>query len=114
MQVSGDARTLTSNAVGQRIAIGVHIEEGPLYSLGEITFKHNKAISDANFLRRLFPIERGDILSRTKMANGLDNLKKAYGELGYINFVAVPLPVSMIKTESWHLISTSMRASNFT
>ena len=91
-QVSGDARTLTSNAVGQRIVISVRVDEGPLYSLGEITFKHNKAISDSAFLRRLFPIERGDILSRTKIANGLDNLKKAYGELGYINFTTVPTP----------------------
>jgi outer membrane protein assembly factor BamA len=38
----------------------------------------------------LFPIEDGDIFSRQKIADGLDNLRKAYGQLGYVDFVAVP------------------------
>jgi outer membrane protein assembly factor BamA len=91
-QVSGDAKTLTSNAVGQRIAINMQVDEGPQFVFGQITFKHNKAISDIAFLQGLFPMQRGELFSREKMTRGLENLKKAYDKLGYINFTPVPTP----------------------
>lgn len=91
-QVGGNARTLTSNAVGQRVAISMEVEEGPQYRFGEIILKNNKAIADLGFLRGLFPIQRDEIVSREKIANGLENLKNAYGELGYINYTPVPTP----------------------
>ena len=66
------------------------IEEGDQYRLGKITFKNNKAISNTAALRILFPLKDGDIFSREKIAKGLENLRKAYGEFGYINFTAFP------------------------
>ena len=39
-------------------------------------------------MRSLFPIKDGDIFSREKIGKGLENLRKAYGELGYINFTS--------------------------
>jgi outer membrane protein insertion porin family len=90
VQVSGEAKTLTSSPTSQRIAISVHVDERVQYRLREITFKRNKAISDVTVLRGLFPIKDGDIFSREKIAMGLENLRKAYGELGYINFASVP------------------------
>src|SRR6266849_3430772 len=66
------------------------IEEGDRYHLGAITFKNNKAIPNNAALRSLFAIKDGDIFSREKVAKGLENLRKAYGELGYINFTSVP------------------------
>jgi outer membrane protein insertion porin family len=92
VQGEGEARTLTSNALGQRIAINVHVDEGPLYSWGEITFKNNKALSDTSLLRRLFPMKHGDTFRRADMVTGLENLQTAYGRLGYINFTPVPTP----------------------
>lgn len=56
----------------------------------KITFKNNKVISDVAALRSLFPINDGDIFSREKIASGLNSLRKAYGDLGYVNFTAVP------------------------
>jgi outer membrane protein insertion porin family len=90
VQVRGDARTLTSNSVSQRIALGVHVDEGQQYNLGHITFKHNKVIRNSEALRDLFPIKDGDIFSRVEIATGLENLRKAYGQIGYINFTFVP------------------------
>ena len=55
-----------------------------------ITFKNNKAVSNIKALRNLFPIKDGEIFSKEKVAKGLENLRKAYGELGYINFTSVP------------------------
>jgi outer membrane protein insertion porin family len=88
MQVSGDTRTLTKNAVDLHIALFVHVDENLQYRLNEITFKHSNV--DIEVLRSLFPIKSGDIFNREKIATGLENLRKAYGEMGYINFVAVP------------------------
>jgi len=88
--VDGEARTVTSGPVSQRIALSVRIDEGLQYSLDKITFKNNKAITDVDALRDLFPVKDGDIFSRKKIASGLGNLRKAYGMAGYINFVAVP------------------------
>ena len=41
-------------------------------------------------LRNLFPIKDGDIFDRKLLAKGLDNLREAYSEFGYINFTSVP------------------------
>jgi len=75
---------------GKAVDLTFPIEEGDQYRLGKITFKNNKAISNVNALRSLFPLRDGDIFSREKIAKGLENLRKAYGEYGYINFTPVP------------------------
>ena len=75
---------------GKSVDITMPIEEGDRYHLGTITFKNNKAISNVAALRSLFPMKDGDIFSREKVAKGLENLRKAYGEAGYINFTSVP------------------------
>lgn len=81
---------LLQSGPGKAVDITMPIEEGDRYRLGKITFKNNKAISNVAFLRSLFPLKDGDIFSREKIAKGLDNLRKAYGEGGYINFTSVP------------------------
>jgi outer membrane protein insertion porin family len=58
--------------------------------LGGIAFKNNRVISDAEALRNLFPVNDGDIFSGEKIKTGLENLSKAYGQMGYLNFTAVP------------------------
>jgi len=75
---------------GKAVDLTMPIEEGDKYSLGKITFKGNKAITNTAALRNLIPLKDGDVFSREKIAKGLDNLRKAYGEYGYINFSPVP------------------------
>ena len=75
---------------GKRIDIQMTIEEGGRYRLGTITFTGNKQINNLKALRATFPIKDGDWFSATAIGKGLDNLKKAYGSLGYINFGAIP------------------------
>lgn len=75
---------------GKAVDITMPIEEGDKYRLGKITFKNNKAISNTAALRSMFPLKDGDIFSREKIAKGLENLRKAYGQYGYINFTSVP------------------------
>ncbi len=75
---------------GKAVDITMPIEEGDKYRLGKITFKNNKAISNTAALRSLFPLKDGDIFSREKIAKGIEALRKAYGEFGYINYTGVP------------------------
>ena len=81
---------LLQSGPGKAVDITMPIEEGDQYRLGKITFKNNKAISNTAALRSLFPLKDGDIFSREKIAKGLEALRKAYGEFGYINFTSVP------------------------
>jgi outer membrane protein insertion porin family len=81
---------LLQSGPGKAVDITMPIEEGDKYRLGKITFKNNKALSNSAALRNLFPLKDGDIFSREKIAKGLENLRKAYGEYGYINFTSVP------------------------
>jgi outer membrane protein insertion porin family len=81
---------LLQSGAGKAVDITMPVEEGDKYRLGKITFKNNKAITNVAGLRALFPLKDGDIFSRDKIAKGLDNLRKAYGQYGYINFTPVP------------------------
>jgi outer membrane protein insertion porin family len=79
---------------GKRIDIRIPVDEGARYRLGSITFKGNKAVPDANLraLRAQFPLKDGEYFNFTAFGKGLQNLQKAYGQLGYINFSASPEP----------------------
>ena len=78
---------------GKRIDILMPIDEGARYRLGTITFTGNKAVSNVRALRGTFAVKDGDWFNATLIGKGLENLKKAYGQLGYINFGAIPKPV---------------------
>jgi outer membrane protein assembly factor BamA len=88
--VSGDTTTLSSGPANERLLLRVEVNEGYLYRLGGITFKNNKAIHDVETLRHSFPLQDGDILSTEKIGNGLEQLRRTYGRLGYINFTPNP------------------------
>ena len=81
---------LLQKGLGKQVDITMPIEEGDRYRLGSITFKNNKEITNVAALRSLFPMKDGDIFSREKIGKGLENLRKAYGELGFINFTSIP------------------------
>jgi len=78
---------------GKRIDILMPIEEGDKYRLGSITFTGNKAVNNVRALRGTFAIKDGELFNATLISKGLENLKKAYGQLGYINFGAIPKPI---------------------
>lgn len=77
---------------GKRIDITMPIDEGARYRLTGITFSGNKAVRNEKALRAQFPEKDGTWFNATEFGKGLQNLQKAYGTLGYINFVAIPTP----------------------
>ncbi|HZR30864.1 MAG TPA: outer membrane protein assembly factor BamA [Terriglobales bacterium] len=81
---------LVQHGTGKAVDITIPVEEGDRYRLGTITFKNNKAVRNIQALRGLFPMKDGDIFNVSLVRKGIENLRKAYGEMGYINFTAVP------------------------
>jgi outer membrane protein insertion porin family len=79
-------------STGKRIDILIPVDEGERYKLGGITFTGNKAVSNLKVLRAQFSQKDGEYFNRTAFGKGLEQLRKAYGGLGYINFVATPTP----------------------
>ncbi len=75
---------------GKAVDITIPVDEGERFRVGSITFKNNKAITNTEFLRKLFPMKDGEIFNVEHVRAGLKSLREAYGELGYINFTAVP------------------------
>jgi outer membrane protein insertion porin family len=77
---------------GKRIDIRMPVDEGERYRLGGITFTGNTHVPNVKALRAQFPTKDGEFFNATAVGKGLENLRKAYGSLGYINFTAVPTP----------------------
>ena len=77
---------------GKRIDIRIPVDEGLRYKLGGVTFTGNTHVQNVKALRAQFPTKDGEYFNATAIGKGLDNLRKAYGSLGYINFTAVPTP----------------------
>jgi hypothetical protein len=71
------------------VDVAVTIEEGPQYRLGEIEFQ-NATLFSSEQMRKLFPINTGDVFNRARIAEGLTALTKLYDSEGHINFVAIP------------------------
>ncbi len=70
--------------------INISVEEGSKYHLKAITFKNNNAIKNTAFLRGLFPIKDGDTFDTHQIGKGIESMRKAYGQIGFINFSAAP------------------------
>ncbi len=79
-------------STGKRADILIPIEEGSRYRLGGINFTGNKAVTNLKVLRAQFALKDGDYFNATLFGKGIEQLRKAYGELGFINFVGTPVP----------------------
>jgi hemolysin activation/secretion protein len=89
VEVTEKAVPVAEDSAGRYdIAIKVLVE-GKQYRLGDLRLINMTAFSEPE-LRDVFPIQRGEIFSREKIAKGLEELRRVYGREGYINFTAVP------------------------
>ncbi len=79
------------NKPGKRADITVPLEEGRQYHLNKITFAGVKLFrTPETLMRPLFQMQSGDVFSTGKLRKGLENMRKLYGEFGYIDFVPEP------------------------
>jgi outer membrane protein assembly factor BamA len=68
--------------------------EGQRYKVAEIRFTGNHASSAAK-LRSVFPLKRGDLFQRDKVAGGLESIRKVYASNGFIDLSFVPQTQSL-------------------
>ena len=79
------------NKPGTSADIKVDLEEGKLYHLNNITFSGVKFFRTPEALMTpLFQMAKGDVFSTAKLRKGLENMRKLYGDFGFIDFVAEP------------------------
>ena len=92
VQVRGEAKELSRTSTEIHIGLFAQVDEHQRYTLSEITFKHlnHHAEMTDDFMRSRFLIKDGEVFSRERIANGLENLRKVYGEAGYLNYTGVP------------------------
>ncbi len=83
--------TLRPNT-GKRVDILIPVEEGARYKLGSITFSGNTSLPNSKALRGVFAMKDGDYFNYTAFGKGLEALRKAYGQYGFIQFGADPIP----------------------
>jgi len=88
--VSGNTRVLSSSPVETRVAVAFHVDEGKQYHVAGIKIRNNHAFSDAKALRDLIPVKDGELYNRNHVEEGLERLRNAYRQQGYINFTVVP------------------------
>jgi outer membrane protein insertion porin family len=79
------------NRPGKQADIRVFVEEGEKYYVGRISFSDVKLFRTPEaVLRPLFQMPQDSIFNVANLRKGMENMKKLYGEFGYIDFVAEP------------------------
>jgi outer membrane protein insertion porin family len=69
----------------------VAVEEGQKYYVGKVSFSNVKLFRTPDaVLGRVFQLTEGGVFDVSKLRKGMENMKKLYGEFGYIDFVAEP------------------------
>ncbi|HEU4710250.1 MAG TPA: outer membrane protein assembly factor BamA [Pyrinomonadaceae bacterium] len=80
------------SSVDEGLRITVPIIEGKVYRLGEFKVEGNSIFSEAQ-IRAVIGLNKGDIADGEKVTKGLfENLKKFYGQQGFIEYTAEPVP----------------------
>jgi len=78
---------------GKRVDITMVVSEGDKYTLRNFNFVGMKLFRTPDLIaRQVFKMAPGDVFSTEKLQKGLDELKKLYGNFGYIDFVPSPDP----------------------
>ena len=80
------------SSVDEGLRITIPIVEGKVYRLGEFKVEGNSIFSEAQ-IRSVIGLNKGDIADGEKVSKGLfENLKKFYGQQGFIEYTAEPVP----------------------
>ncbi|HKV35594.1 MAG TPA: outer membrane protein assembly factor BamA [Pyrinomonadaceae bacterium] len=80
------------SSVDEGLRVTVPIIEGKVYRLGEFKVEGNSIFSEQQ-IRAVIGLNQGDIADGEKVSKGLfENLKKFYGQQGFIEYTAEPVP----------------------
>ena len=68
----------------EQFLVEIPIEAGDQYNIGELKL-NNCGIFNCEALLRMFDLTKGDILNYKKVKTAVDNIKKLYGDYGFID-----------------------------
>src|SRR5712691_6345693 len=92
----------------------VPVEEGRQYHLNKITFSGVKLFRTPDTLMKpLFQMSEGDVFSTAKLRKGFENLRKLYGEFGYMDAVTEPSFDIIPNTDKIDLTLTAEEGKQF-
>jgi len=84
---------LNEKKTGKHVDVTMVIAEGDKYSLRNFNFVGMKLFRTPDLIaRQVFRMSPGDPFSTEKLQKGLEELRKLYGNFGYIDFVGSPDP----------------------
>ncbi|MDQ2712082.1 MAG: outer membrane protein assembly factor BamA [Acidobacteriota bacterium] len=84
---------INSKKPGKRVDITMVVSEGDKFYLRNFNFVGMKLFRTPDLIARsIFKMAPGDVFSTEKLQKGLDDLRKLYGNFGYIDFVPSPDP----------------------
>jgi outer membrane protein insertion porin family len=80
------------SSVDEGLRVTIPIVEGKVYRLGEFKVEGNSIFSETQ-IKAVVGLNKGDIANGEKVSKGLfENLKKFYGQQGFIEYTAEPVP----------------------
>jgi outer membrane protein assembly factor BamA len=74
-------------ALPKPVSLEAEVIEGPKFTVGEINFVGNH-VFDTPKLRSEFPLEKGDVFARGKIASGILGVVHLYLSNGYLDWIA--------------------------
>ncbi len=84
---------LNSKKPGKHVDVTMVVREGDKYFLRNFNFVGMKLFRTPDLIaRQVFKMAPGDAFSTEKLQKGMDDLRKLYGNFGYIDFVPSPDP----------------------
>jgi hypothetical protein len=90
VEIMPEFKIISGTKCFHHISATFNVHQGNKFRLGSISFKNAKAAFSNNDLRKLLPMENSEVFDTSKVRLGLEQLRKAYAKLGYIDFTAVP------------------------
>jgi outer membrane protein insertion porin family len=80
------------SSVDEGLRVTIPITEGRIYRIGDMKIEGNSIFSEES-IRTIIGLNKGDIANGEKIAKALyENLKKYYGQQGFIEYTAEPTP----------------------
>ncbi len=89
-------QVVSSDSTYEHVLVTIHVDPGEQYRLGGVRFRSSNSDDRETLafpreeLRKLLPLQEGDIFDVAKIRESIDGMMKLYHSHGYVNFVATP------------------------
>ncbi len=97
----------------QQFYVEIPIDAGDQYRIGELSLK-DCGVLKCEALVKFFGLNKGDVVNGKKIKDTMENLKKLYGNMGYINWSYLPEQNFDPKTKTMNIEFTFVPDKQFT